>query len=311
MAPTATRITWTDIEPQVRGAVEAELGAAVVSTVDAQGGYSPSFASRCELSDGREVFVKAVSSDQNPVSPTMLRHEVRVTRDLPEAVPAPRLRHSYDDGRWVVAVFDAIDGVLPRQPWDGGELVRVFAAIEWLAGLVDPCPVAGLEPIAQTYGRTFTGWRTLAGAPGTGDLDPWTAANLDRLTALEAQWADATVGDALVHFDVRADNVLLGRDGEVWFVDWANATRGASWVDTVLMLPSVALQGGPDPSTALEMTSVPAAADPDAVTALVVALAGFFTRGATLPPPPGLPHLRAFQAAQGEVARAWVRERIG
>jgi len=46
MAPTATSITWTDIPPQVRGAVEAELGAAVVSTVDAQGGYSPSEVAR-------------------------------------------------------------------------------------------------------------------------------------------------------------------------------------------------------------------------------------------------------------------------
>ena len=108
-----------------------------------------------------------------------------------------------------------------------------------------------------------------------------------------------------MHFDIRADNVLLGRAGEVWFVDWANATRGAGWVDTVLMLPSVALHGGPDPAAALAMTSVPAVADPDAVTALVVALAGFFTYHAGLPAPPGLPTLRDFQAAQGDVARRW------
>jgi hypothetical protein len=40
-------------------------------------------------------------------------------------------------------------------------------------------------------------------------------------------------------------------------------------------------------------------------------VAGFFTRQALLPPPPGLPTLRAFQRAQGEVARAWLARRAG
>jgi hypothetical protein len=29
------------------------------------------------------------------------------------------------------------------------------------------------------------------------------------------------------------------------------------------------------------------------------------------PPPPGIPTVRAFQAAQGEVALAWLKERLG
>jgi len=36
-----------------------------------------------------------------------------------------------------------------------------------------------------------------------------------------------------------------------------------------------------------------------------------FTRQALLPPPPGLPTVRAFQAAQGQVARAWLAARTG
>ena len=41
------------------------------------------------------------------------------------------------------------------------------------------------------------------------------------------------------------------------------------------------------------------------------ALAGYFTHRALQPPPPGLPTLRAFQAAQGEVARQWLAHRTG
>jgi len=40
----------------------------------------------------------------------------------------------------------------------------------------------------------------------------------------------------------------------------------------------------------------------------VAAVAGFFTSRALQPPPPGLPTVRAFQAAQGEVTRRWVAD---
>jgi hypothetical protein len=309
---TAARIHWLDLPDHVRAALEEQLGATVVHTSNEAAGYSPSFAARCRLADGRRVFVKAVSADQNDRSPVMLRHEIHVTRGLPSGVPAPRLVHAFDDRHWVAAVFDEIDGRAPHEPWGTAELAAVLAAVDRLAPVLDPCPVAGVGPIEDTFGRQLQAWRTLAGAPRVPAwLDVWSAANLDRLAGIEAGWADAARGDALVHFDIRADNVLIGSGDEVWFVDWANATRAASWVDTVLMLPSVALQSGPDPPTALGMTSVPRRADADAVTAFVVAIAGYFTYNGSLPPPPGLPMLRAFQAAQGEVARAWLRDRLG
>jgi hypothetical protein len=43
----------------------------------------------------------------------------------------------------------------------------------------------------------------------------------------------------------------------------------------------------------------------------LAAVAGFFTHRAPEPPPPGLPTVRAFQAAQGIVARGWVAQRTG
>jgi hypothetical protein len=51
--------------------------------------------------------------------------------------------------------------------------------------------------------------------------------------------------------------------------------------------------------------------DEDATTAVIAALAGFFTYHGTLPVLPGLPTLRAFQEAQGAVARLWLRQRTG
>jgi hypothetical protein len=45
------------------------------------------------------------------------------------------------------------------------------------------------------------------------------------------------------------------------------------------------------------------------VTVLLAAIAGFFVSHSFQPSPPGLPTLRPFQAAQGEVALAWLRRR--
>jgi hypothetical protein len=40
--------------------------------------------------------------------------------------------------------------------------------------------------------------------------------------------------------------------------------------------------------------------------AVVCALAGYFTARSLAPPPPGLPTVRQFQAAQAEIARRWL-----
>jgi hypothetical protein len=42
------------------------------------------------------------------------------------------------------------------------------------------------------------------------------------------------------------------------------------------------------------------------VTAVLCAVAGYLTSIALKPPPPGLPTIRRFQAAQGQIARDWL-----
>jgi hypothetical protein len=66
------------------------------------------------------------------------------------------------------------------------------------------------------------------------------------------------------------------------------------------------MQGGPEPAALLARSRLGQDASPDAVRAVVCAMAGFFTASALMPPPPGLPTLRRFQAAQGEIARRWL-----
>ena len=71
------------------------------------------------------------------------------------------------------------------------------------------------------------------------------------------------------------------------------------------------MQGGPSPDEVIARHWACRTGDGDAMTAAVVSMAGYFTRQALQPPPPGIPTVRAFQAAQGVVARRWVARRMG
>jgi aminoglycoside phosphotransferase (APT) family kinase protein len=288
----------------------------VATAVSQPTGFSPGVASRLRLADGSRVFVKAVGSVPNPDTPSLHRREAGIVAALPTAIPAPRLLWSYDDADtgWVVLVFEDVDGRHPAQPWDISELHRILDALSVLAEALTPSPL--VPPIVTTasdaIANNVRGWGQLRDVEQyyLEHLDAWSVRHLDALAELESRAVSAVAGNTLLHFDVRADNILLTPE-KVWFVDWPWACVGAAWVDVVFFAPSVTMQGGPPPEYMIEHHPSCRTADPGAITAVVAAMAGYFTHQALKPPPPGLPTLRAFQAAQGAVARGWVRQRTG
>jgi aminoglycoside phosphotransferase (APT) family kinase protein len=310
---TGSRLDWPQLPARVRAAVEAWLGSPVVAAVTQPGGFSPGVAARLRTAGGRGVFVKAVAPAPNPDAPAFHRREARIVAALPADVPAPRLLWSYDegDGGWVALAYEDVDGRQPTLPWRAGELERVLDALARLTRRLTPSPlpadVAGRAGDSSLFSRHW--WAQLRRERPAG-LDAWSTRHLDRLAALEAGAAAAVGGETLLHFDLRADNLLLTPD-RVLVVDWPHARIGAAWVDVVCFAPSVTMQGGPPPEALLRRHPAGAGAAAGLVTAAIVALAGAFTHWSLQPPPPGLPTLRPFQAAQGAVARAWVAERTG
>jgi len=276
------------------------------------GGFSPGVAARLSLADGRRVFVKAVSGSINPDSPGMHRREARIAAALPSSVPAPRLLDSYDDGDWIALIFEDIEGTTPQTPWQPAELDRVLRAIEELSASLTPAPI-DVEPVGELMPNVFAGWKRLTASVAAGEddlhgIDPWVQRHLDELVVLEAASADAARGTTLLHTDLRADNILL-TPSRVFFIDWPWASRGAPWVDLLFMLPSVAMQRGPKPWEIFDEHPLGRRAPDRAVTAVVAAAAGFMIFGSRLPPPPGLPTVRAFQRDQGIPALKWLKRR--
>lgn len=219
-------------------------------------------------------------------------------------LPVPRLRGTAELGPWFALVVDDVVGRQPVLPWQDEQLDLVLASLGQLAEALTPAP-AGAPGIERYLGADFTGWRTLSGKPRDDRIDPWSRARLGELAALEATWAAYAAGGTLLHADIRADNLLVTGDG-VMVVDWPHACRGAAFADLVFFAPSVAMQGGPEPPELLARSRAGRAASPDALRAVVCALAGYFTERSLAPPPPGLPTVRRFQAAQAEVTRRWL-----
>ncbi|MCX4607510.1 MULTISPECIES: aminoglycoside phosphotransferase family protein [Streptomyces] len=316
MTPTAPpaaglRTPWEELPRTLRDAVADVLGAPVRTAVTQAGGFSPGAAARVTTTDHRRAFVKAVSGETNPDSPALHRTEARNASALPPNAPVPRLLGTYDDGTWVALVFEDVAGRQPHVPWREDEFRRVLDAVEELGRALTPAPFDA-PTAAQSLAHAFQGWRQLidSGDTGGADLDPWIAAHLHELAELSAPWAEFASGDTLAHADLRADNVLLTKDGGVVFVDWPHAVRAAPWFDLLLMLPCVRAQGGPDPEEVFTTHPLGRDADPEGVTATLAALAGFFVQQSRQPPPPGLPTLRAFQHAQGAAALGWLRKRL-
>jgi hypothetical protein len=53
-------------------------------------------------------------------------------------------------------------------------------------------------------------------------------------------------GDTLVHGDIRSDNICFD-ESQVIFVDWSHACNGSSDHDLANLLPTLYLEGGPNP----------------------------------------------------------------
>ena len=111
-----------------------------------------------------------------------------------------------------------------------------------------------------------------------------------------------------VHADLRADNILLTAD-RVVVVDWPWACLAAPWFDLVRCCRASICKAALHPRRSSTITLSPGPQTPGAVTAVLAALTGFFVRQSRQPPPPGLPTLRVFQAAQGRTALAWLKVR--
>lgn len=271
------------------------LGVRVRSLRRIQGrGYSVAFRAVAELEDGRSAFVKAGAEE---VTSGFLREEIAVYRVL-EGPFMPALLGVDDDEPPLIVLEDLSAGRWPP-PWDERSIGRVR---ETLALLAAAAPPPGIPPVTDKYAQLAGGWAEIERDP-----EPFIA-----LGVCSARWLEHALptlrdvseaapidGAALLHLDVRSDNICLADRGAV-LVDWNWAHTGNPDLDVACWLPSLRLEGGPEPEEIL-----PGAGG------FAALLAGFFGARAGLPPPPTAPHVRPIQLAQLRVALPWAARELG
>jgi len=306
MPSSKDRLLWSQVPEPIQAEVEAVMGAPVAAALNCPGGFSPGLASRLIDARGGRRFVKAIDAGAWPDEAETYRREALIAAALPTDVPAPRLVRTLDDGRWVVLVFEDVDGVEPARPWNRADLDRVVAGAGTLAKTLTRSPIA-LDADHPRLG----GWAELAAdeqcfaqLPAASE---WAARHLARLIELEAEGLAAARGTSLVHCDLYPFNTLLTTD-RVVFLDWPHARLGASVIDLITLLSSAAADGiDPEPYLGAAASEV----QPATIDAILAAHAGFLLAGGLSPAPPGLEAIPAAKRQLGLGAVRWLEHRVG
>jgi hypothetical protein len=251
-------------------------------------GYAMAFHAIAEFDDGSTAFVKAGAEE---VTSEFLRDELRIYQAV-EGPFMPKLV-GYDEADPPLLVLEDLSAARWPPPWDDEGIAAVR---ETLTDVWSTMPPAWLPAITEEREWLLGGWAEI-------EADPLPFLSLGLCSP---QWLDEALpvlrhagetapieGEALIHLDVRSDNIALADRGAV-LVDWNIAHRGNPDLDLAAWLPSLHLEGGPPPEQLLAGAGKYAAA-----------LAGFWGSRAGLPPPPTAPQVRKVQRDQLEVALAW------
>ncbi|TWE11452.1 phosphotransferase family enzyme [Rudaeicoccus suwonensis] len=295
------RMDFASAPDSVRDWANDHLGGDLSAVTDCVGGMSPGPAARLRSSSGRTAFVKACGPELNPVTPELLRDEARILACLPDHPNLPRLLDVYDDGNWVALLIEDLPGAVPDVPWSSDDLRRANDVLSALRPVLDGIS-ADWVPLATENAPIFTdGWKLLADR--LDQVDPWWARHHDALAAHAERAAALINGETLLHWDIRADNMIFG-DGRDVLIDWGQVRRGADWIDHALLAMDCAMSGA-SISAATCFARQPDLADRDPSDLIVLMASAAMTLAArsTEEAPPGLPTIVATRARWAENLR--------
>ena len=268
----------------------ALAGAQPLEWTPRAGGYSTAERYSVALDDGRRVFAKTADAEHMAA---WLRREHEVYASLRGSF-IPELIGFDDDGDRPLLVIEDLSHADWAPGWTAERIALVRSALAELHACAAP---PNTRPMRETYAGWFGRWRAVAADP-----EPFLSLGLrsrawldERLPAIAEAGDSAPIdGDAVVHLDVRSDNLCTLEDRAV-LVDWNFVSFAAPELDLACWACSLALEGGPAPWELLPGSP-----------GFAAFLSGIFAAVAGLPPPETAPAVREFQARQLAVALDWL-----
>lgn len=303
---TARRPTWAELPAYVRELVSDRCGGEVVEAVSIGSGFTPGFASRLLLGDGRRVFVKAADDETRGMFAASYRAEAAKLAVLPRAVPAPRLLWLHDADGWVVLALEDVAGHQPQRPWSDISLHAVLDALEASADALTPPPDGVVLPtFSEEYGRLPTYWGASA---QKGRIPDWLLPHVERCTDLGEAGVRLLGGDTACHTDVREDNVLVDANGRVWICDWNWMVCAHPAFDSLCVL-LCAHGDGHDADALLERRALTRGLPDGLLDGFLALLLGYFLHQSAEPTPRTSPWLRPHQGWYAAAAGRWLGSR--
>lgn len=261
------------------------------------GGNTPASRWVVTLDDARSAFVK-IATDEATAS--WLRDEHVVYSVLRGASFMPTYLGWYDDGRRPVLAIEDVSAAAWPPPWTGERMEAVLDCLREVSATPPPdgLPRAGDDRLGLREGWSeVDSERDAVLALGLFDAD-W----LDRYLPVLHTAAESVplAGHALLHFDVRSDNVCFAGNRTL-LVDWNWTSVGNPMADIAFWLPSLHAEGGPRPDDLL----------PEGAEGFAAACAGFFAARAARPPIATAPSVRPLQLRQARAAVPWAARALG
>ncbi|HXH78316.1 phosphotransferase [Nocardioides sp.] len=301
MSPRAegVRAGYAEMPTAIHTWVTDVLGSPVVSTQEMTGGMSPGCATRLRCADGRRVFVKAVGTPLNPVTPSMFRREIAALNLLGSHPLWAGLLASYDDGDWVGLLLEDVEGANPDLADDDTMGVLLDATEDLGALLRERVPSPDVEALGLLDFRdVVTNWAASFDEVSRLEEVPVPRWVRDDLDGWQARVAGLAAHDCprLQHWDIREDNLVQRPDGSLVFVDWGQALVGPAWIDPLL----ARLERAEDPWFDTSLGSSPAlvAAGDDTLNAWLVGFATMLAVRTVTAVDIGLPTLAAFRRSE-------------
>ncbi len=239
----------------------------------------------------------------------LYRMEAAAVLHLPAGLPAPRFLGTYDDGEWLALVFEDVEGREPSVPWRSDDLASVAEALHELGTALQPSPWKDAPSFAE-INRDLLGASMEEAAAPAPDLDLWLRRYLGRAAAQEIDMAELVRGDALLHGDIRSDNLLLTPDGRTILVDWAWTSNGAPWLDLACFAIAVNAEGGADADALVRHHPLTCGVPPSSIDALLLAIGLNFRRASRSTQPELIPGARAWQRSIADATLDWLRRRV-
>ncbi|MEU8797880.1 phosphotransferase [Spirillospora sp. NPDC048819] len=197
------RSDWTDLPPEVLGAIKAHTGP-IRRVEPALAGNHADIAATVHGAGGR-MFVKAarkVAPNKDGAEVRSLRWEAAINPHVSEY--APCLHWTVEAGGWLALGFEHVQA--RHSDYTPGS-----ADLDALAKVIDGLQSHPLPDVLERK-RVERRWEFLA------DVSP-------------------LAGNTLLHADLNPANVLLGDASAVYVVDWTFAGRGAPFLEMALLLP--------------------------------------------------------------------------